>query len=99
MWLRSQGTSSYAGKNGQHNSRTSVCILIILCSFLISPTISQEGNDLCTDEDCTCNSQGSPDLIDVNCRCSPKKVRLSKDNILLKFQSISLMPYSNCLNI
>ena len=58
-------------------TRTSLYIFIILCSLLISPTISQEGNDLCTDPDCTCDSQpGEPDLIDVVCTCSPKKVNI-----------------------
>lgn len=64
---------SNATRKSANSSRTSLCIFIILCSLLICPTISQGGSELCTDEDCTCDSNDETDLIDVICRCSPKK--------------------------
>jgi len=54
-------------------SRTNICIYLVLCFLLISPSISQEEGELCTDNDCTCNPQGETDLIEVICRCSPKR--------------------------
>ena len=56
------------------SKKTRFCIFIILCSLLITPTISQGGKELCIDGDCTCDANGEADLIDVICRCSPKKV-------------------------
>ena len=57
-------------------SRTNICIYVVLCFLLISPSISQEEGELCIDNDCTCNPQGETDLIEVICRCSPKRVSI-----------------------
>jgi len=54
-------------------SRTTFCIFILLLSYLINPTISQGENELCSDNDCTCNPSGDTDLIDVICKCSPNR--------------------------
>ena len=59
-------------------SRTTFCIFILSLSYLINPTISQGENELCSDNDCTCNPSGDTDLIDIICKCSPNRVKYSK---------------------
>ena len=81
-WSNFQLASHLASNQYTKGIKTALFIFIILCSLLIPPTISQGGNELCTDEDCTCDSQqGNPDLIDVVCRCSPKKVKKVDKNV------------------
>ena len=74
---------SNATRRCANSSRTCLCIFIILCSLLICPTISQGGSELCTDEDCPCDSNDETDLIDVICRCSPKKVSMGLEKLFL----------------
>lgn len=56
-------------------SRTTFCILILSLLYMINPTISQGENELCSDNDCTCNPSSDTDLIDVICKCSPNRVK------------------------
>ena len=63
-------------------STTNICIYLVLCFLLISPSISQEEGELCTDSDCTCNPQGETDLIEVICRCSPKRVSIFQEYLV-----------------
>ena len=71
-------------------STTNICIYLVLCFLLISPSISQEEGELCTDNDCTCNPQGETDLIEVICRCSPKRVSIFQKYLVQYHERISL---------
>ena len=77
-----QSENSLLTMHCKMNSRTRLCIFILLLSLLINSTISQGGNELCSDADCTCDPSGDTDLIDVICKCSPKKVNNLEEKII-----------------